>query len=237
MAIRLLPFRQYNETDVINLFALDMGGASNVGLNGLNQMDDPFTTGANDAGILVKITAGDMNDDPIVYETRSYLGKTDYPNVGRNQYPVNPLKVQMCNSGDAAFGVTLRQTLTHDENGEKLIYYPQKAEELYAVQTGQTVPVLTRGLITLNHTAIEGTPALGDPLMVGDRGCFTQKLGQGDFAQPIVGTILGSGSRVTQTTKDYFAGDPNAAGKGGSSTGNYYVVKFDCQNVSRDSYL
>jgi len=243
MAIRLLPFRQYNETDVINLFALEMRGVGNVGTNGLNQMDDPFATGANDAGILVKITAGDMNDDPIVYETRSYLGKTDYPNVGRNQYPVNPLKVQMCNSGDAAFGVTLRQTLTHDENGEKLIYYPQKAEELYAVQTGQTVPVLTRGLITVNHTAIDGLQQssqsvnVGTPLMVGDRGQFAVKSGMGDLAQPIVGTVLASGSRVTVTTKDYYAGDPNAAGKGGSSTGNYYVIKFDCQNVSKDSYL
>ena len=79
----------------------------------------------------------------------------------------------MCKSGDAALGVTLRQTLTHDENGEKLIYYPQKADELYAVQTGQTVPVLTRGVITINETALEGSAALGAPLMVGDRGQFT----------------------------------------------------------------
>ena len=241
MAIRLLPFRQYAETDVINLFALDMGGAGNVGTDGLNQMDSPFTTGANDAGILVAVREGDMNKDPVVYETRAYLGKTDYPYVGRNQYPVNPLKVSMCRSGDAALGVTLRQTLTHDENGEKLIYYPQKADELYAVQTGQTVPVLTRGVITVNETALEvGSETnynIGTPLTVGDRGCFAVKSGMSTLAQPIVATILASGSRVTVTTKDYFAGDPNAAAAGGTATGNYYVLKFDCLNVSRASYI
>ena len=240
MAIRLLPFRQYAETDVINLFALDMGGAGNVGTDGLNQLDSPFTTGANDAGILVAIREGDMNEDPVVYETRSYLGKTDYPYVGRNQYPVNPLKVSMCRSGDAALGVTLRQTLTHDENGEKLIYYPQKADELYAVQTGQTVPVLTRGVITVNETAVDpvhGALTIGSPLKVGGRGQFTKKLGLADLAEPLIGTVIASGERVTVTTKDYYAGNPNAAGAGGAATGNYYVIKLDCHNINAGAFV
>ena len=58
MALRLLPFRQYAEQDVINMFALQS--------DNINQI----TTGAGsgDAGVWVKVTQGGLNDGPTTYD-------------------------------------------------------------------------------------------------------------------------------------------------------------------------
>ena len=137
MAIRILPFRQYAEEDVVNLFA---NSAAN------NQVSD---SGDGDAGVFVKVDAGDLSLDPIQYETNSYLGKTDYPFIGRDQYPVVPLKVAAADTTNACVGITLLQTAQFDENNEKLLYYPQKQLETQSVLSGQAVPVLTKGVVSL----------------------------------------------------------------------------------------
>ena len=137
MAIRILPFRQYAEEDVVNLFA---NSAAN------NQVSD---SGDGDAGVFVKVDAGDLSLDPIQYETNSYLGKTDYPFIGRDQYPVVPLKVAAADTTTACVGITLLQTAQFDENNEKLLYYPQKQLETQSVLSGQAVPVLTKGIVSL----------------------------------------------------------------------------------------
>lgn len=215
MAKRLLPFRQYDEKDVINLYAYE--GAI---------PQDPSVHGDNDEGVFVKVSNGDMNADVINYVDSSYLGKTDYPHVGRNQYPTVPLKFGPADTNATVLGVTLRQTLTHDENGEKLNYNRQKADELYAVLTGQAVPVLTRGVITLDQSAVEGTPAVGDLLSIGSTAGKVKGLTYAatDTAEEIkdtIGRVLGTGSRTANVLPDQFAG---AAG----SSSAYYVVQFDC---------
>ncbi len=224
MAIRLLPFRQYNETDVINLYKVDPTGT--------NSMAAPFTNGGNDAGVLVKTVLANFDDDPVGYVTDSYLGKTDYPFIGRDQYPTVPLTVNEAASGDAGIlGVTLRQTLTYDENGEKLLYYPQKALEMQAVLTGQAVPVLTKGVVTLDgDTAFATEPtSIGDKLYPGtggDGGKFTTTPASTPDIDA-VGTVIASGNRVNRgVSPDYFAG--NSVGTGAaSSSGNYYVIRLD----------
>ena len=45
--------------------------------------------------------------------------------------------------------MTLYQTAKNDENGEKLLYNPQKQEEKQAMLPGQAVPILTKGIVTL----------------------------------------------------------------------------------------
>ena len=75
MALRLYPFRQYSEQDVVNLFASDTADTS------------PSTNGNGSAGVFVKVSAGNLDNDPITYATNGYLGKTDYPFVGAAQYP------------------------------------------------------------------------------------------------------------------------------------------------------
>jgi len=212
MALRILPFRQYDEKDVVNLYAMQLD-------TGPQSLSDPSTTGNNDAGVFVKITSADLNSGPIEYTTNSYLGKTNYPHIGKDQYPVVPLKIQAAVSGDNCLGMTMYQTLTHDENGEKLLYYPVKQDELQAVLSGQAVPVATRGIFTLADTAVKGTLTPGSSFTLSTISGFVT--GQADTnPSGIVGTCLASGSRTAIGTADQFAG---AAG----STGNYYVVKIN----------
>ena len=228
MALRLLPFRQYAEQDVINLYKVNIASSSN------NAMATPFVNGENDNGVLVEVSAGNMDGDPVDYVSDSYLGKTDYPFIGRDQYPVVSLAVKAADSSSSTrpLGVTLRQTLTHDENGEKLLYYPQKALEMQAVLTGQAVPVLTRGVITVDgDTAFDGT----EPTAVGVQVYQGDNSNQGKFSTTdndtagAIGVVIASGNRVNRgVSPDQFAG--NSVGTGAANTsGSYYVINLDCK--------
>ena len=203
MATRLLPFRQYDDNDVVNMYAL-VDAAVNDNVTGV---------GSGDAGVFVKVSAGNFDLDPVSYATDSYLGKTDYPFVGANQYPSVNLKVTPAASGDLTncLGLTLRQTAKFDENGEKLLYYRQKAEELMCVLPGQAVPVATRGIFSLGSNAFGGGTLTGNNLYVGSgiklsatqgniTGCTMSDAGK-------IGIILGTGTRTSQSTTDQFAGD------------------------------
>lgn len=215
MAIRLLPFRQYAEEDVVNLFA---SSAAN---------DKVSDSGDGDAGVFVKVSAGDFGADPVGYETNSYLGKTDYPFIGRNQYPVVPLKVEAAKSGDACVGVTLLQTAQKDENDEKLLYYPQKKLETQSVLTGEAVPILGKGIITLDKdSAIDGAVAPGDYLQLSaNAGKVT---GIADAAARGIGQVLATGQRVNRgVSDDQFAGSSVGTGAAGSN-GQYAVVRINC---------
>lgn len=206
MALRLLPFRQYVEQDVINLYSLDTTGLSAA-------LANPETDGGNAAGTLVEITKGDF-DAGIEYTNDSYLGKTGYPHVGGNGYPkVTGMQIKPHDGTGAALGFALRQTLTHDENGEKLLYYRQKMIELQAVLPGEVVPVLTRGVITLSASALSGAaPAIGGDLFAAAGG---QVASSGTVK---VGKLIASGNREAGGTPDQFAGSTDA---------DYLVVKVE----------
>jgi hypothetical protein len=195
MALRILPFRQYDDNDVINMFALQSAYVNS----------STTTSSFGDAGVFVTTAVGDFNLDPITYATDAYLGKTDYPFVGANQYPSVSLKIKPATSGDGLLGITLRQTAQTDENGEKLLYYPQKAEELMCVLPGQSVPVATRGVFTLTSGAYNGALTVGGgvKLSAGVSGTVTG-CAITDVAR--VGLVVGTGSRSSGTTTDQFAG-------------------------------
>lgn len=202
MALRILPFRQYDDNDVINMFALQ-GAYVNAATT------DSGQTAYGDAGVFVTTAVGDFNADPISYtddQYNGYLGKTDYPFVGANSYPSVSLKIKPATSGNALLGITLRQTAKVDENGEKLLYYPQKAEELMCVLPGQSVPVATRGVFTLTSGAFNGPLAVGTgvKLSAGVSGTVTGC----PISDPArVGLVIGTGSRPgTGTIRDQFAG-------------------------------
>jgi hypothetical protein len=197
MANRLLPFRQYNENDVVNMYAL-VDAAVNDNVTGV---------GTGDAGVFVKVSAGNFDLDPVSYSSDSYLGKTDYPHVGVNQYPKVNLKITPAASGDLTncLGLTLRQTAKHDENGEKLLYYRQKAEELMCVLPGQAVPVATRGIFTLGPTAIDGTLTVGSGFKLSANGGKVTGCAHDDAGK--LGIVLGTGSRSPLTSiQDAFSG-------------------------------
>ena len=199
MALRLLPFRQYNEQDVVNVFALQNADV----------LESTTGDGKGSNGVFVKVTDGNFDQDVITYGSNSYLGKTDYPFVGGNMYPTNPLEVAAAASGEIPLGLTLNQTAKTDENGEKLLYNVTKKEELQAVLPGQTVPVATKGIFTLSANAIEGGAAsvftIGDGFEVaGDGTIGPATVGSAES----LGMILGTGSRSSKGgLTDQFAGD------------------------------
>ena len=210
MALRILPFRQYSDHDVVNMYAV-------VSADVLTSTTD---TGAGDAGVFVKVSDGNFDNDPVTYQTNSYLGKTDYPFVGTtDMYPEVNLKITGSTSGEIPLGMTLYQTAKNDENGEKLLYNPQKQEELQAMLPGQAVPVATKGIFTLAAAAFDGGVASYAP----GKGIRTSLLNAGKLTGAlradgihVFGHVLGTGTRTSVgPTTDQFSGD-------------YIVVSFDC---------
>jgi hypothetical protein len=217
MSLRLYPFRQYSEHDVINLFASDTVDST------------PSTNGNGSAGVFVKVSAGNLDQDPITYATNdAVLGKTDYPFIGAAQYPSVPLTFTAATAGTPVLGITLNQTLLTDENGEKLLYNPIKRAELQSVLSGQAVPVATRGTFTLADTAIDWVDAsmtVNNHLIISANAGKVSGLSAATVSPitgttSIVGRILATGQRVSSNGKsDYFAG---------ATTGKYALVQIDC---------
>jgi hypothetical protein len=191
----------------------------------------PSTNGNGSAGVFVKVSAGNLDLDPISYtatDITNTLGKTDYPFLGAVQYPAVPLQFTAATAGVPVLGLTLNQTLATDENGERLLYNPVKRAELQAVLTGQAVPVATRGIFTLSDSAIDWVDAnmvVNSHLIISANagkvsGLLASAVSPITGTTSIIGRILGTGQRVSQNGKsDYFAG---------STTGKYALVQIDC---------
>jgi hypothetical protein len=207
MALRLLPFRQYDEQDVVNLFAL----------TNADVLTGTAVDGKGSNGVFVKVADGNFDQELISYGSNSYLGKTDYPFVGSDMYPTVQLEVTAADSGDAPLGLTLNQTAQADENGEKLLYNTTKKEELQAVLPGQAVPIATKGIFTLGVNAIDGGAA--SIFTIG--GGFEVSTADGKISgvadalgDSSLGMVIGTGSRT------------NSGGLTDQFSGDYVVVKL-----------
>ena len=200
---RLLPNRSINEKDVINNYSFD----SNSG----------------EAGTFVKVSAGNLTLDPVEYGDfgpfANSLGNAT------SQYPFVPQKVSTAGTGDAGLvlGMLLRDVREFDENGERLLYYPQKREELQCVLSGEAVPVLTKGVLTFTQTAFTNAglggahrPAVGDWIVPSVDGAFTgiKTADKQAYTNYKVGVVLATGTRVSAQDADAF-------------TGYYAMVKID----------
>lgn len=197
MAKRLLPYRDYSEHDVVNLFSLDVNGADLSGY--VSNASGDF-----DSGVVVAVSAGALPGE--VSELRSstpdnlrdYMGASfDGAHIGFNGYPANTgMTVAPADGTGSALGITLRETLAFDENGEKMLYYKQKLDEAQGVLPGQTVPVLTKGLVLLSGDSFEAAPALGDDLEVSgnDAGKLVTAA-----AGKVVGTVIAIGEESDDT--------------------------------------
>jgi hypothetical protein len=136
---RLLPLRDYDEHEVLGFFALNQTGV---------------------AGQFVTVSAFDPDAQN---GFSSVAPGATYDNVLSLRHEVKA-KVTPAASGAKAsqvLGITLYSTLEYDENGEKLIFHPEKKAKLKAVTSGEAVPILKRGLVTLAASAYLGTPAAG----------------------------------------------------------------------------
>jgi len=167
MAKRILPYRDYSEHEVVNLFALETAGLTLANCKEAG-------SGDWDSGVVVKVNAGELPGDvPSKMDSasgdklRDYLGASfSNAHIGYNAYPSNGMTVTPAAAGEVALGITLRETLAFDENGEKMLYYKQKLDEAQGVLPGQTVPVLTRGLVLLAASAFASAPSIGDGLQI-----------------------------------------------------------------------
>lgn len=201
---RILPYRDYSEHDVVNLFSLEVD-TGDV-LTDWVENSSSVSIGKWDSGVVVSVRAaelpGDMHNAESGLTTsgklRDYLGATpSSAHIGYNAYPFNGMTVDAAtNAGDVALGITLRETLAYDENGEKLLYYKQKLDEAQAVLPGQTVPVLTRGLVLLSKTAFTTSeePAVGEAVYVGANGQLSKS-----SAGSSVGTCIAVDSNSAAT--------------------------------------
>jgi hypothetical protein len=196
MANRIEPYRDYSEHEVINLFSLDTDSQT---LSSWKAGE----TGRFDAGVVVAakdaILPGDLPSASALKTSgslRDYLGASGQPHVGYNAYPI----VEMtCEPATAApIGITLRQTLAYDENGENLLRYPLKKDELQAVLPGQAVPILTRGLVLLGLAAFDAAPAVGDKLGLGGAGLLATD------ANGALGQVIATGVATDDAAKTKF---------------------------------
>lgn len=123
-------FRDYNEHDVVNVFALSGYDGSSI----VNR------------GTLVKVAGNGFKlDEPSATEFLGNPSSFSPTNVVSQRYGAVP-KVVPANAADAIIGMTLFDVRETDENGELLKFRPRKAAELEAVISGQAVPVVRKGL-------------------------------------------------------------------------------------------
>jgi hypothetical protein len=170
MPSNLKPFRDYDDHDVINLFAVS--GAS------------------VDKGTLVIAQASGINlKDQSSLDNLSFAGNTLSAqfNVPWTvaPAPANSLKSQIV-------GFVLKDVRTFDENGERLIFNPRKAAEMDVIISGQAAPVLTKGTVLIS--GIVGTPSYGQGAAAADAGDGSLKVvgyASGTNSGICVGKFLG----------------------------------------------
>jgi hypothetical protein len=135
MAHNLRPFRQYDENDVVNLFAFSGDSTHVVKGLAVQVVGEGWTNEANSSPV----------------ETLGSVGAS-YTNVVSQRYGAKA-KVAVAASGDAILGLTLMDVRELDENGEKLVFNPRKAAEMGVVISGQVVPIVTKGLVQYSGAA------------------------------------------------------------------------------------
>ena len=191
---RLLPFRQYDENDVINFYSLDT------------------ITGA--AGSVVKVSVANLDESPVNYVTRTDSSSWDATQGNAlSLYPEVPYKLtKVSTTGDRPLGILLRDVRDKDENGENMLYYPEKKAELQCVSSGEAVPVATRGVFTINAKGLAGgvAPAIGSlatPSVDATLTGIVPAANTHHLHHPhSVGKFIGTGLRESQSSTDAFAG-------------------------------
>lgn len=201
---KIKPFRQYDEKDVVNLFALDHSGLT---LSDLKPGVTTTNNGVNWSGTVLKVDASKANffaQEPgglttgTTHAANSYLGAIGSDDQGNASkfgsfYPEAPMKLDAAgdNETDTILGIALKPTLAFDENDEKLLYYSRKKDELQCVLPGETVPVATRGLFVFE----------GPNVSVGDKlGCAANGVIKTYVSGAAVGQVLALGTKGSVKT-------------------------------------
>lgn len=169
MAQTLLPFRDYDEHDVINLFAI--AGTADKGL---------VVMGSTSA------TDGWRNTDEL-----SMLGAVggSFSNTLSQRYGTAAVVVAASGTATSPLGILLHDVKETDENGEKLVFNPRKAAEMGVSLSGQATPIASRGIFLYSGSDLAGqTPVVGTKLYHDSAGAIVT----GSAAGSQVGVALGS---------------------------------------------
>lgn len=139
------PFRDYDEHEVINLFALQGEG--------------------NKGTFVTAVGSGFDLSAPSAFSNDSFINGTL-----SSRFDISS-RVAPAASGALAtsvLGMTLKDVRSVDENGYPLKFEPRKAAERDVVISGQAVPVVKRGVFL--YSGVFGTPAFGSGLAVNANG-------------------------------------------------------------------
>jgi hypothetical protein len=79
-----------------------------------------------------------------------------------------------------------------DENGEKLLYHPRKAAEMQAVISGQTMPILTKGVVLYKGQLTDVGVAAGVSVYNSSTGIGELSIDNPNNAETKVGKTLGA---------------------------------------------
>lgn len=145
--MKIRPLRDYDEHEVLNFFAYDLD--------------------SGDAGEFVKVDASNGAELTDHLDTAA-IGAQFANTVGK-RWTV-PARVTHTSSGEDPLGMLLYDIRETDENGEKLIFRPQKAIEMNVVRSGESVPVLTRGVVLMLSGGVTNDPVPGTSAYSQDNG-------------------------------------------------------------------
>lgn len=146
----LRPFRDYDEKDVINIYALS-----------------GYVPPIN-KGTFVKIVGDGLRSDGETIEMLGGMGDFQPSNVVAQRYGVVPKVSPITAQSDNVIGMMLFDAKEVDENGYPLKYYPRKAAEMEATISGQATPLVTRGIFAYSGietgNGLAGNVSAGQPL-------------------------------------------------------------------------
>lgn len=139
MGKNLKPLNNLDEHDTYNFFALNTA------------------TGAK--GTPVVISNGWNNAQDMAISSTALQGNPNSVNIFTPRWEVQA-RVRAAVSGEKPFGVTLYDTLEHNQYGTSLLYDKQRREELQCALSGQAVPITRKGLLLVGpFTTGEGVAA------------------------------------------------------------------------------
>jgi hypothetical protein len=160
----LLPFRDYSEHEVLNLFSCTTVVNKGTLVKPLRSWK---STGASDSSIAGPLDLGTSSPG------------AEYPNTVTQNFELIGQVEPVVDYDDvpSAIGILLKDIREFDENGEKLIFNSRKAAEMdVIIKDIQAAPILTRGLILVNDIDETdrggggGEPDIGDAAYVGENG-------------------------------------------------------------------
>lgn len=138
------PFRDYDEHDVVNLFAFS--GAATADKGTFVDVASFFPSNFQGWGV----------ED---------VGASNIDGVWSKRYNVKARVVNAVSGSNKTLGMLLYDVRENDENGQPLRFLPRDAKDArMVVESGEAVPILTKGIVEIS--GVNGVPGPGSGAML-----------------------------------------------------------------------